>query len=111
MCWSGSFKSFRNYLPMKKCHLQNFVFFLIAGEPIFTKPLQKETVKDYDDVTLKVRCDGVPKPDVIWYRDGKEITNDDRHKVTTEVGGQVDSELEIKKFNSSDAGKVSLDLV
>lgn len=76
-----------------------------TGEPVFTKPLQKQSVKDYDDATLKVRCDGVPKPEVHWYRDGKEITNDDRHTITTEVGGQVDSELDIKKFNASDAGK------
>lgn len=75
--------------------------------PIFTKPLQKQTVKDYDDVTLKVRCDGVPKPEVKWYREGEEITNDERRTVTTEVGGQVDSELEIKHFGAKDAGKVN----
>lgn len=80
---------------------------LSAGEPIFTKPLQSENVRDYDDVTLKVRCDGVPKPQVTWYREGKEVKNDDRHTVTTEVGGQVDSELEIKHFTASDAGKVN----
>ncbi|XP_026738493.1 obscurin isoform X2 [Trichoplusia ni] len=76
-----------------------------TGSPVFTKPLQKQSVRDYDDCTLKVRCDGVPKPDVLWYRDGEEISNDERHTVTTEVGGQVDSELEIKHFNASDAGK------
>ena len=75
---------------------------------MFTKPLQKQAVKDYDDVTLKVRCDGVPKPDVLWYRNGDQILDDERHKVTTEVGGQVDSELEIKHFEASDAGKVRL---
>ncbi|XP_022117643.2 obscurin isoform X5 [Pieris rapae] len=76
-----------------------------TNEPKFTKPLQKQTVKDYDDVTLKVRCDGVPKPDVKWYKEGIELANDERRTITTEVGGQVDSELEIKHFNPSDAGK------
>ncbi|XP_049875609.1 obscurin isoform X2 [Pectinophora gossypiella] len=76
-----------------------------TDEPVFTKPLQKQTVKDYDDASLSVRCDGVPKPQVHWYKDGEEITNDDRHTVTTEVGGQVDSSLEIKHFNASDSGK------
>ncbi|XP_022821456.1 obscurin isoform X5 [Spodoptera litura] len=76
-----------------------------TGAPVFTKPLQKQSVKDYDDCTLKVRCDGVPKPDVEWYREGTLVANDDRHTVTTEVGGQVDSELDIKHFNASDAGK------
>ncbi|XP_068626397.1 obscurin [Battus philenor] len=76
-----------------------------TDKPVFTKPLQKETVRDYDDCTLKVRCDGVPKPEVHWYCKDREIVNDERHTITTEVGGQVDSELEIKHFNSSDAGK------
>ncbi|CAG4950620.1 unnamed protein product [Parnassius apollo] len=76
-----------------------------TDKPKFTKPLQKETVKDYDDCTLKVRCDGVPKPEVHWYVNDKEVKNDERHTITTEIGGQVDSELEIKHFNSTDAGK------
>ncbi|CAH0694872.1 unnamed protein product [Spodoptera exigua] len=76
-----------------------------TGAPVFTKPLQKQSVKDYDDCVLKVRCDGVPKPDVEWYREGELVCNDQRHTITTEVGGQVDSELEIKHFNASDAGK------
>ncbi|XP_013175915.1 PREDICTED: muscle M-line assembly protein unc-89-like isoform X2 [Papilio xuthus] len=76
-----------------------------TDKPVFTKPLQKETVKDYADCTLKVRCDGVPKPEVRWFVNDKQVVNDERHTVTTEVGGQVDSELEIKHFNPSDAGK------
>ncbi|XP_050680436.1 obscurin isoform X3 [Leptidea sinapis] len=76
-----------------------------TDEPMFTRPLQKQTVKDYEDCTLRVRCDGVPKPQVKWFRDGVELTNDERHTITTEVGGQVDSELDIKHFNQSDAGK------
>lgn len=70
------------------------------------KPLQKQIVKDYEDCTLRVRCDGVPKPDVKWYLEGKPVENDDRHTVNTEVGGQVDSELEIKHFGAQDAGTV-----
>lgn len=75
------------------------------------KPLQKQTVKDYDDCLLKVRCDGVPKPEVHWYRNGQEISKDERHTITTTVGGQVDSELEIKHFNADDAGKVGFYLL
>ncbi|KAL0901988.1 hypothetical protein ABMA27_007123 [Loxostege sticticalis] len=76
-----------------------------TGEPVFTKPLQKETIKDYDDCTLKVRCDGVPKPEVLWYKNEEQITDDDRHTITTEVEGQVNSALAIKHFEASDAGK------
>ncbi|XP_023945008.2 obscurin isoform X6 [Bicyclus anynana] len=76
-----------------------------TDKPSFIKPLQKQTVKDYEDCSLRVRCDGVPKPNVKWFLNCKEVTNDDRHVITTEVGGQVDSELEIKHFNASDAGR------
>ncbi|XP_061385572.1 obscurin isoform X4 [Danaus plexippus] len=75
-----------------------------TDKPTFVKPLQKQIVKDYEDCTLRVRCDGVPKPDVKWYLEGKPVENDDRHTVNTEVGGQVDSELEIKHFGAQDAG-------
>ncbi|XP_039752240.1 obscurin-like isoform X7 [Pararge aegeria] len=76
-----------------------------TDKPSFIRPLQKQIVKDYEDCTLRVRCDGVPKPNVKWFLNGKEITNDDRHSIATEIGGQVDSELEIKHFNASDTGK------
>ncbi|KAI5632857.1 immunoglobulin i-set domain-containing protein [Phthorimaea operculella] len=78
---------------------------VLTNEPTFSKSLQKQSVKDHDDVVLSVRCDGVPKPEVHWYRDGEEITNDDRHQITKEVSGQVESNLAIKHFNASDAGK------
>ncbi|XP_050346623.1 obscurin isoform X3 [Nymphalis io] len=79
-----------------------------TDKPTFVRPIQKQIVKDYDDCTLRVRCDGVPKPQVKWFLNGKEVVNDDRHTVTTEVGGQVDSELEIKHFGASDAGKYTV---
>ncbi|XP_046962552.1 obscurin isoform X6 [Vanessa cardui] len=79
-----------------------------TDKPAFVRPIQKQIVKDYDDCTLRVRCDGVPKPQVKWFLNGKEVVNDDRHTITTEVGGQVDSELEIKHFGASDAGKYTV---
>ncbi|CAH0724488.1 unnamed protein product, partial [Brenthis ino] len=79
-----------------------------TDKPAFVRPLQKQIVKDYDDVTLRVRCDGVPKPQVTWYLNGKEVAGDERHAVATEIGGQVDSELEIKHFGASDAGKYTV---
>lgn len=72
------------------------------------KPLKKQSIKDYDDCVLKVRCDGVPKPEVRWSVNGRDISNDDRHTVSVTVEGQVDSELAIKHFNADDAGKVQL---
>ncbi|XP_060806138.1 obscurin isoform X2 [Amyelois transitella] len=76
-----------------------------TGEPVFTKPLQRQVVRDYEDCTLKVRCEGVPKPEIQWFVDGKPVENDDRHTINTEIEGQVNSTLEIKHFNASDAGK------
>ncbi|CAG9132454.1 unnamed protein product [Plutella xylostella] len=84
---------------------KNATLSILTGEPVFTKPLQKQAVKDFDTCTLKVRADGVPKPDISWYREGELVTDDERHQVTTEVAGQVDSQLEIKEFCAGDAGK------
>lgn len=81
-------------------------FHFPVGEPVFTKPLVKDTIKDYEDATLKVRCDGVPAPQVVWYKDGRELSNDERHTISSEVKGTVESVLEIKHFEASDAGRV-----
>ncbi|KAL4713897.1 hypothetical protein ACJJTC_015551 [Scirpophaga incertulas] len=75
-----------------------------TGAPVFTKTVQRQAVKDYDDCTLSVRCNGIPSPEVRWYRDGVLLANDDRHEIVTVAEGQVDSELLIKHFNSNDAG-------
>lgn len=83
----------------------------IAGEkPSFSKKLSDQTIRDYDDVSLKVRCDGTPKPSLKWYKDGKEITEDERIKITTTTEGQIDSELNITHFGVSDVGKVKFSI-
>lgn len=68
--------------------------------------MSDQTIRDYDDVSIKIRCEGTPKPSVKWHKDGKEIVESDRFKIKTTCEGQVDSELVITHFNAEDAGKV-----
>ena len=62
--------------------------------------------KDRDDVELKIRVSGVPKPKITWLQDDEEIKEDDRHKITTHVDGIVDSIYSITTFSQSDTGRI-----
>lgn len=62
--------------------------------------------KDRDDLELKVRLTGIPKPKVTWLKDGEEIKEDSRHTITTHVDGIVDSTYSIKTFSQRDAGQI-----
>ncbi|XP_076659527.1 obscurin isoform X3 [Halictus rubicundus] len=74
--------------------------------PIFTKSLADASIKDRDDTELKVRLTGIPRPKVLWLKDGVEIKEDSRHTITTHVDGIVDSTLSIKTFSQSDVGTI-----
>lgn len=54
-----------------------------------------------------VRADGLPKPEIRWYLDGKPVTEDDRHKIKTHGEAQVTSSLTITDYNEIDSGIVS----
>ncbi|XP_043515960.1 obscurin isoform X5 [Frieseomelitta varia] len=75
--------------------------------PNFLKSLAKHLAcKHRDDVELKIRVSGVPKPTVIWLKDDEEIKEDDRHRITTHVDGIVDSIHSIATFSQSDIGRI-----
>lgn len=54
-----------------------------------------------------VRADGLPKPEIRWYLDGKAIIEDEHHKITTQGEAQVTSSLAISDYNEKDSGIVS----
>lgn len=54
-----------------------------------------------------VRADGLPKPEIRWYLDGKSIIEDESHKITTHSEAQVTSSLTISNYNEKDSGIVS----
>lgn len=59
---------------------------------------------DREDVELKIRATGIPRPSVTWLKDGEVVKEDERHQVTTHVDGIVDSILSIKTFSADDVG-------
>lgn len=62
--------------------------------------------KDRDDIELKVRVTGIPKPKVTWLQNDVEIKEDNRHAITTHVDGLVDSVYSIKTFGQRDVGTI-----
>ncbi|XP_076165903.1 obscurin isoform X4 [Ptiloglossa arizonensis] len=74
--------------------------------PTFLKELASGEVTDRQDLELKIRVTGIPKPKVAWLKDGKIIKEDERHIITTNVEGIVDSTYTIKTFSLSDVGSI-----
>lgn len=65
-------------------------------------------MKDGEDANFLVRCNGIPKPDIKWYKDEKELTDTDRITLKTQTEGQVSTSLDITQFQADDVGEVSL---
>lgn len=61
---------------------------------------------DYSDVDYHIRFNGVPKAQVKWFKDGKELKTGDRITIETTDEGQVSSSLSIKHFGVDDVGLV-----
>ncbi|XP_015180266.1 PREDICTED: muscle M-line assembly protein unc-89 isoform X4 [Polistes dominula] len=75
--------------------------------PIFLKELSKMFVSDRNDIELKVRVSGIPKPKITWLFNDAPIMQDGRHEVITHVEGLIDSTLYIKTFSVDDLGIIS----
>ncbi|KYN01946.1 Muscle M-line assembly protein unc-89 [Cyphomyrmex costatus] len=74
--------------------------------PVFLKNLSKMQCSDREDVELKIRATGIPRPSVEWLKNG-EIIKEERYQVTTHVDGIVDSNLSIKTFCAKDIGTIT----
>ncbi|XP_025153244.1 obscurin isoform X6 [Harpegnathos saltator] len=75
--------------------------------PTFLKDLSKVQCNDREDIDLKIRATGIPKPSVTWLKDGEVIKEDDRHQLVTHIDNIVDSILSIKTFSADDAGTIT----
>lgn len=62
---------------------------------------------DREDVDLKIRATGIPRPSVEWLKDGKVVKEDERHQLTTHGDGIVDSTFSIKTFSAEDVGTIT----
>ncbi|CAH0545687.1 unnamed protein product [Brassicogethes aeneus] len=72
--------------------------------PKFISPLTDDQVEDTGETTLHVRADGLPKPEIRWYLNGNPMVEDEHHKISTETGTQVTSNLTISNYNLADVG-------
>ncbi|XP_072755043.1 protein Obscurin isoform X6 [Anoplolepis gracilipes] len=75
--------------------------------PTFLKELSRLQCSDREDIELKIRVTGIPRPTVEWLKDGEIVKEDERHQVTSHVDGIVDSTFSIKTFSAEDAGTVT----
>ncbi|XP_018318315.1 muscle M-line assembly protein unc-89 isoform X3 [Mycetomoellerius zeteki] len=75
--------------------------------PVFLKNLSKMQCSDREDIELKIRVTGIPRPSVEWLKNGEIIKEDERYQVTTHVDGIVDSNLFIKTFSAKDVGTIT----
>ncbi|XP_021942907.1 obscurin isoform X3 [Zootermopsis nevadensis] len=87
---------------------QTAKFHVHTEVPTFVKNLEDQTVKDYDDAEFRVRVNGVPKPLIKWFKDGKELKSEDRLTIETVSEVLVSSCIAIKHFSESDVGKYSV---
>lgn len=78
-----------------------------AEKPKFITGLTDDQVEDKGEITVMVRADGLPKPEIRWYLDGKPIIEDEDHKIKTHSEAQVTSSLSITNYGEKDSGIVS----
>lgn len=82
--------------------------FFEAERPKIITGLTDEQVSHKGDVTLMVRADGLPKPEIKWYLNGKLISEDGQHKIESSSEMQVTSKLTISNFDDVLSGIVSM---
>lgn len=78
-----------------------------AEKPKFITGISDQSIHDNGELSLRIRTEGVPRPEIRWLIDGKQLQEDARHIVETQKEAQIVSELTIKNFCESDVGLVS----
>ncbi|KAK0423255.1 hypothetical protein QR680_008049 [Steinernema hermaphroditum] len=69
----------------------------------FVSPLKDTDVPEGDTLTLKCQVSGQPEPEVKWYRNGQELSKDDRTSIRLAFDGTAT--LRIRDSKKSDAGE------
>ncbi|XP_050295068.1 obscurin-like isoform X13 [Anthonomus grandis grandis] len=72
--------------------------------PKFITGLNDDQIEDQGEFTVMVRADGLPKPEIKWFLNNKEIVEDDRHKIEGASEAQATSTLSVKGYSESDVG-------
>ncbi|RCN47218.1 immunoglobulin I-set domain protein [Ancylostoma caninum] len=84
----------------------NVVIAKAAAAPQFTEFLRPMQVMESETVKLSVTIEGVPQPQVTWYKDDKPIEIDNVHYVTKDEGSGHFT-LTIKDTKVTDVGRYS----
>ncbi|RWS25061.1 muscle M-line assembly protein unc-89-like protein [Leptotrombidium deliense] len=79
----------------------------LALPPRFVKHLTDLIVSPNDNVTLEVQIEGIPKPDVKWFHNGKEISAGDEYILSSDAN-KATYRLQIPKVTSGLLGKYSV---
>jgi serine/threonine protein kinase len=66
--------------------------------------LTDDQVEHTKEMSVMVRADGLPKPDIKWFLDDKPLVEDANHTVETHKEAQVTSTLTVSNFNQADSG-------
>ncbi|KAK5640122.1 hypothetical protein RI129_010933 [Pyrocoelia pectoralis] len=74
-------------------------------KPYFITSIADSEVDDYGEITLMVRADGLPKPEIKWFFNGVLLEEDDRHQIDTKADTQVTSTLTITAYSKEDSGQ------
>jgi len=83
--------------------------FDVHSPPKFIESLtDKEVESPGNDVTLRVRVTGSPRPDVKWFKDGRQIYADSRVKLSVEELSSTYS-LTIHDVNENDLGTYTVE--
>ncbi|XP_046395310.1 obscurin isoform X4 [Ischnura elegans] len=72
--------------------------------PSFVKNLEDQTVKAYHDADFRIRVNGVPKPQIKWFKNGVELKTEGRITIDTNVEHQTSS-LVVEHMEEDDEGK------
>ncbi|CAG9533738.1 unnamed protein product [Cercopithifilaria johnstoni] len=81
----------------------------ITSVATFITPLEDVNVPEGDNLTLKCKVSGEPMPTLKWYKDGTEITKDDRIVMRMALDGTAT--LRIRDSRREDAGRYSVSAI
>ena len=92
--------------PLKKGRVPQ-TYMLLVRSPVKVKFKAKpkdKFVNEGKDVTLTCEVIGVPKPQLVWKKEGELVTNASKFTITTDNSGEtaVSSQLRIKQISRED---------
>ncbi|CAH1180870.1 unnamed protein product [Phyllotreta striolata] len=76
----------------------------MTERPKFITGLNDDQIGQKSELILMVRADGLPKPEIRWFLNGKPVTEDENVKIETTTDAQVTSKLIVKNFDGEHEG-------